>query len=58
LCASIGSPATSPIAKIVGSAVRRCRVGFDEALGVDLDLRLVEARRSSRWAGGRIDTST
>ena len=24
LCASIGSPATSPIAKIVGSAVRRC----------------------------------
>ena len=44
LCASIGSPATSPIAKIVGSAVRRWPSVSMNPLRVDLHPRGLEAR--------------
>ena len=43
LCASIGSPATSPMANTVGSAVRRWPSVSMKPLRVDLDPRLVEA---------------
>ena len=58
LCASIGSPTTSPIAKIDGSSVRRCSSTLMKPRRVDLHARLVEAgdRRSS--AAGRPTTST
>jgi hypothetical protein len=41
LCASIGSPATSPIAKMFGSAVRRCGRSH-EPFASTLDLRRLE----------------
>ena len=42
LCASIGSPATSPIAKMCGSAVRCCVVDDRKATLVQLHLSILE----------------
>ena len=53
LCASIGSPTTSPIAKIDGSCGPPLLVDDDEAAVVDLDARAGRARESSSSAGGR-----
>ena len=53
LCASIGSPATSPIAKIVGSAVRRCASTLMKPRRSTCDAGLFEARDRSSSAGGR-----
>ena len=53
LCASIGSPTTSPIAKIDGSCGAPLLVDDDEAALVDLHAACGRGRESSSSAGGR-----